>query len=186
MVLCLAGCRCSDKPPTDEKLAEPFLACAKPYDDGEHERFELPPLTVERRGLEVTVTGIKRGLVVLGLLAGIAEPTDANKKNLDLFLSELKAAGAQAILVAGGIGLSPLQVGGILDHLAQVPVPVLVTLSFDEANAYGEGGATVYHVAIPAELYAWVERYVLTHYVPEKKYKRKLRHLDSDEGQQGV
>ncbi len=72
------------------------------------------------------------------------------------------------------------------DDPDQVPVPVLVTLSFDQANAYGEGGSTVYHVAIPAELYAWVERYVLTNYFPEKKYKRKLRHRDSDEEQQGV
>ncbi len=64
----------------------------------------------------------------------------------------------------------------------QVPVPVLVTLSFDEANAYGEGGSTVYHVAIPAELYAWVERYVLAHYVPERKYKRKLRRQDEEGG----
>ena len=60
------------------------------------------------------------------------------------------------------------------DDPEQVPVPVLVTLSFDEANAYSEGGSTAYHVAIPAELYAWVEQYVLTQYMPEKKYKRRL------------
>lgn len=55
-----------------------------------------------------------------------------------------------------------------------VPVPFLVTLSFDQANAYHEGGESVFAVPIPDELYAWVEAYVLQYYVPEKKRKRKL------------
>ena len=56
-----------------------------------------------------------------------------------------------------------------------VPRPVLVTLSFDEANAYGEGDAAVYHVPLPAELYTWLERYVVTYFEPEEKRKRKLK-----------
>ncbi len=57
---------------------------------------------------------------------------------------------------------------------AGVPVPFLVTLSFDEAHAYLEGDEIVYAVDIPPELYRWTESYVLAHYVPQKKSKRKL------------
>ena len=56
----------------------------------------------------------------------------------------------------------------------EVPVPILVTMSFDQAQAYHEGGESVFAVPIPDELYAWVEAYVLQYYVPEKKRKRKL------------
>jgi len=54
-----------------------------------------------------------------------------------------------------------------------VPVPFLVSLSFDEANAYLESDENVYVVGIPPELYRWVEAYVLIHYAPEKRKKRK-------------
>ncbi|MEH6456760.1 MAG: DUF3305 domain-containing protein, partial [Cocleimonas sp.] len=53
------------------------------------------------------------------------------------------------------------------------PIPVLVTLSFDEAHSYLEGDDTVYAVPIPAELYRWAEVYVLENYVAEKRVKRK-------------
>ena len=56
----------------------------------------------------------------------------------------------------------------------EVPVPILVSLSFDQANSYHEGGESVFAVPIPDELYGWVEAYVLQYYVPEKKRKRKL------------
>ncbi len=54
------------------------------------------------------------------------------------------------------------------------PVPYLVSMSFDEAHAYLEAGDPIYAVAIPPEIYRWCEAYVLAHYVPERKYKRKL------------
>ena len=53
------------------------------------------------------------------------------------------------------------------------PIPVLVTLSFDEAHSYLEGDDIVYAVPIPAELYRWAEAYVLENYVAEKRVKRK-------------
>ncbi|MFT5113538.1 MAG: hypothetical protein ACI8P9_002869 [Parasphingorhabdus sp.] len=56
----------------------------------------------------------------------------------------------------------------------QMPVPVLVTLSFDQAHAYLEGDDTVFAVPLAPELYRWTEAYVLQHYAPEKKFKRKL------------
>ena len=53
------------------------------------------------------------------------------------------------------------------------PEPVLVTLSFDAAQAYQEGDETVYSVALPPELYRAAEAFVIEHYVPEKRKKRK-------------
>jgi len=55
------------------------------------------------------------------------------------------------------------------------PLPFLVSLSFDEANAYLEtDDVDVHPVPMPPELYRWIESYVLTHYVPERRRKRKL------------
>ncbi len=64
----------------------------------------------------------------------------------------------------------------------EVPVPVLVTLNFDEAHAYGEGDLSLYHVPIGPELYPYVERFVVTHYVPERKHKRKLKSARAERG----
>lgn len=58
---------------------------------------------------------------------------------------------------------------------AGVPVPFLVSLSFDEANAYQEGEEQVFRVPLPPELYRWCEQFVLRHYVPTKKKKRRLK-----------
>ena len=56
-----------------------------------------------------------------------------------------------------------------------MPIPVFVTLSFDQAHAYLEGDDQVFAVPIPPELYRWTEAFVLQYYAPEKKYKRKLK-----------
>ena len=62
------------------------------------------------------------------------------------------------------------------------PKPFLVTLSFDEAHSYQEGDDLVYAVPIPPELYQWTEAYVIEHYAPEKRKKRKR--TDWKQGQQ--
>lgn len=54
------------------------------------------------------------------------------------------------------------------------PVPFLLSLSFDQANACEEVDETVYAVAMPPELYRWCELFVLNHFVPEKRKKRRL------------
>jgi hypothetical protein len=53
------------------------------------------------------------------------------------------------------------------------PRPFLVSLSFDEADAYAEGDDEVFVVDLPPELYRWTEAFVLTHYCPEQRTKRK-------------
>ncbi len=54
-----------------------------------------------------------------------------------------------------------------------VVAPFLVTVSYDAAGAHMETDDIVFSVPMPPEIYLWVERYVLDHYVPEKKRKRK-------------
>ena len=53
------------------------------------------------------------------------------------------------------------------------PQPFQVTASFDEAHAYLEAEETVYEVPIPPEVYRAVEAFVLEHYAPEPRKKRK-------------
>ena len=53
--------------------------------------------------------------------------------------------------------------------------PGLVTLCFDEANAYTEGDEEVHNVPLPPELAKWLEAFVIANYVPEKRIKRKRR-----------
>ena len=51
--------------------------------------------------------------------------------------------------------------------------PFLITLSYDEATSHIEVDDRVDSVAMPAEVYRRLEAYVLEHYVPERKKKRK-------------
>jgi hypothetical protein len=53
------------------------------------------------------------------------------------------------------------------------PRPCIATLSYGEATSYMETDDLVESVAMPAELYRWAEQFVLEHYVPEKRKKRK-------------
>lgn len=61
------------------------------------------------------------------------------------------------------------------------PVPFLVSMSFDEAHAYQEGDDLVYAVPIPPELYLWLEAYVIEHYAPVKRKKRKRKNWKAGE-----
>ncbi len=54
-----------------------------------------------------------------------------------------------------------------------VPVPALVSLSFDEAHAYLEADEDVFPVDLAPELYRWTERFVIDHYVPRKRTRRR-------------
>lgn len=51
--------------------------------------------------------------------------------------------------------------------------PQLATLSFDEAAAYEEGDQMITDAPMPPEVYQWLEAFVLAHFVPEKRRKRK-------------
>jgi hypothetical protein len=58
--------------------------------------------------------------------------------------------------------------------------PFLLTLSYDEADSYMEVDEAVSAVAMPPEIYRWCETFVLAHYVPEKKRKRKRDNWKQD------
>jgi hypothetical protein len=58
--------------------------------------------------------------------------------------------------------------------------PFIVTLSYGEATSYMETDEIVETVAMPPELYRWAERFVLEHYVPEKRKKRKRDNWKED------
>lgn len=68
------------------------------------------------------------------------------------------------------------------DDPDEMPVPYLVSMSFDEVHAYLEGDEQVYAVEIPAKLYQWAEAFILTHYVAVKKTKRKLKNWRAGPG----
>jgi hypothetical protein len=58
--------------------------------------------------------------------------------------------------------------------------PFIATLSYGEATSYMETDEIVETVAMPPELYRWAERFVLEHYVPEKRRKRKRDNWKED------
>lgn len=60
-----------------------------------------------------------------------------------------------------------------VEDIEDAPDPFLISMSFDEAHSYLEGEDEIYAVDVPAELYQWTEAFVLHHYAPEKKLKRK-------------
>ncbi|MDH5182812.1 MAG: DUF3305 domain-containing protein [Gammaproteobacteria bacterium] len=71
------------------------------------------------------------------------------------------------------------------DDVDNIMQPVLVSASYDEAAAYHESDDEVYTVPMPAELYQWLEGYVLQHYFPQKKKKRKLTNWKEDAPAEG-
>lgn len=62
-----------------------------------------------------------------------------------------------------------------IEDADEPPEPFLVTMSVDEAHAYLEGEDDIYDVDVPPELYRWTEAFVLVHYAPEKRTKRKRK-----------
>ncbi len=59
--------------------------------------------------------------------------------------------------------------------------PCLVTPNQDEANAHLESEDRVFSTPMPPELCDWVERFVVEHYVPEEKRKRKRRNWTQED-----
>lgn len=55
------------------------------------------------------------------------------------------------------------------------PRPVRVSACFDEANAHLEADDDAHALPLPPELCLWLERFVLTHYAPEPRRKRRRR-----------
>ena len=54
-------------------------------------------------------------------------------------------------------------------------VPILVTVDCGEADMHAEADDDVFAVAMPAEVYQWLEQYVVKNYVPRERKKRKRK-----------
>lgn len=63
------------------------------------------------------------------------------------------------------------------------PIPFIVSLSFDEAHAYLESDDEVFAVDLPPEIYLWTEAFVLTHYCPQQRIKRKRKDWSENESE---
>ena len=61
--------------------------------------------------------------------------------------------------------------------------PAIVSANQDEANAHMESEDLAFSVPMPEKVVEWLEHYVVDHYVPEQKKKRKRRNWseESDE-----
>ena len=59
--------------------------------------------------------------------------------------------------------------------------PLRVTADYDEAAAHMEVDGTVLSAPMPAEVYRWLEQFVLEHHRPETPSKRKRQDWVSDE-----
>lgn len=62
----------------------------------------------------------------------------------------------------------------------QEAVPVMVTLSYDEAARLLDAGETVDAISMPSEFRSWLAAYVTEHYRPEPKKIRKRERMSPD------
>lgn len=58
--------------------------------------------------------------------------------------------------------------------------PFNVSVNYDEAASYMELDDEVFQVPMPADIYRWVEAFVVNNYVPVKRKKRKLVNWKED------
>lgn len=63
----------------------------------------------------------------------------------------------------------------------QMPVPLLITVDYDEAAAYMETDGQVLNADLPENMCQWLERFVLTHYQPEEPKKRRRKQWHNGE-----
>ena len=67
------------------------------------------------------------------------------------------------------------------DETTNEIIPAMVSVSYDEITAHLEVDDPVFQLPMPAEVYRWVEDFVMQHYLPEKKKKRKLTNWKAGE-----
>ncbi len=115
-------------------------------------------------GEQVTKPGLKRTLV---------RCDDSNQEYLwSGFTLELFKDGAESYYY-NLIGTNPSLFVICREEDDGSLVPSLVTANPDEAGAHMEADDTVFSVAMPAEIYKWLEAFVVENYVPQRKKKRK-------------
>jgi hypothetical protein len=58
--------------------------------------------------------------------------------------------------------------------------PLLVTANYDEAAAHMETDSKVFSASIPAEIYRWLEAYVLENFEPPEDHRRERENWSDD------
>ena len=149
LFLAISACRGADEPASGAADGIDFLRCADLRDDGVKETIRIPPLTLVRDGLGLTIQGLKSTLVTVGLLSGISEASKSNAANLEYFLSRFKEAGVQLIAVVGGLGTTEAQMDGVLQKLATAPVPILLVPGAEENADIFRALTTKRHLQFP-------------------------------------
>jgi hypothetical protein len=71
----------------------------------------------------------------------------------------------------------------ICTHSGDVLTPVLATVNYDEAASFMETDHLVFDAPLPDELCVWLERFLIAHYVPVQRKKRKRQSWFDDKSQ---
>jgi hypothetical protein len=147
------------------------------------ERFAVAVLMERRRGVTPWQA---HAWVPVGLIAGavaegavgvpLAMPADGDVlrelwRGLDVRLHRDEVESYYHNLVSPTPLAFVIMREGAADHRA----PAIVTLCFDEANAYVEGDDQVESVPMPPELVQWLEHFVVDNYVPERRTRRERK-----------
>lgn len=143
--LASACCSSSQDPPSAEESDLEFRRCAV-LDASGTEEASRGPWRYARDGHELDVTGPKDGVAKVGALAGLEDASGASLAALDELLGRLRAAGVEAVVVAGGLGTDEASAKAVLARLATLEVPVLLVPGTSEPidafrDALGEARA---------------------------------------------
>ncbi|MFK5984795.1 MAG: DUF3305 domain-containing protein [Pseudomonadota bacterium] len=163
------------------------MAEAIPMQDLEEELSERFPVSVIMQRTELDNRWASESWEAIGVTVGTSSLRDNNNQPKKIFqqanISQYLLTDFEIVLHADEcesyyhnlMSLSP-RCFIIADlNEEEMPIPFLVSLSQDEAHSYLEGDEEVYAIDLPAELYLWSESFVLSHYAPSKKIKRKLK-----------
>ena len=104
-----------------------------------------------------------------------AEPSEPSDLAIELFADEAQGyylnltSGEPSIMVKWRL---PEDESGVVGD-AGAPLPLAVTLSYDEAGRWMDGGERVDRVPMPAAMAEWLAQFVRLHWKPEEKRKRR-------------
>ncbi len=106
-------------------------------------------------------------------LAGV-EPLESRQAPApDALAIELHRDEAQGYLLNATSPEPSIFVMWRLDETANTPCPLAITLSYDEAGRWMDGGETVDRVPMPAPMVGWLAEYASLHHRPETRRKRR-------------
>lgn len=132
-------------------------------------------IPVRARFVAETVGG--RWAITQWRLAAVepAEPEAPDTLPLEIFVDEAEgyylnlSSGEPSIMVRWRL---PEDISGMSGEAGE-PVAIAVTLSYNEAGRWMDGGERVDRVPMPAEMAEWLAEYVKLHWKPEDKPRKR-------------